>query len=205
MPGRLFLRRPLPKLCADLNTPLPDPATEPLRANIAPGQDILVLTEIGLTRMRWGLIPVGRVNARGRPVLETIVNARGETVFGKSAFKGVGRALVPADGWYEWTGKKGRKQPWRIWPKDGAPLTFAAITDTWTAPGGREIPQVALVTCPPSADVKHLHDRMGVIVAPEDRTTWLNGHEAQADALIGPWPEGRLTHEKADDVDFNGP
>ena len=45
-----------------------------------------------LTRMRWGMIPVGRVNARGRPVMETIVNARSETVFEKSAFQGVGRA-----------------------------------------------------------------------------------------------------------------
>ena len=54
--------------------------------------------------MRWGMIPVGRVNARGRPVMETIVNARSETLFEKTAFQGVARCLVPADGWYEWTG-----------------------------------------------------------------------------------------------------
>ncbi|MBM7068729.1 SOS response-associated peptidase [Actibacterium sp. 188UL27-1] len=205
MPGRLFLTRPMAELSSALNVPLPIPAEEPPRANISPGQDILVLTRKGMTRMRWGMIPVGRVNARGRPVLQNIVNARGETVFGKSAFRGVGRALVPADGWYEWTGKKGRKQPWRIWPKDGAPLTFAAITDIWTAPGGTKLPQVALVTCDPSGDVKDLHDRMGVIVAAEDRATWLDGHDAQAHALVRPWPDGRLIHEKADMVDFSGP
>ncbi|MEL6523329.1 MAG: SOS response-associated peptidase [Pseudomonadota bacterium] len=204
MPGRLYLTRSLDALCAAIDVMLPDPPNEPSRANISPGQEILVITEAGLTRMRWGMIPVGRVNARGRPVLETIVNARGETVFGKSAYKGVGRALVPADGWYEWTGKSGRKQPWRIWPADETPLTFAAITDVWTAPGGTAIHQVALVTCPPSGDVAKLHHRMGVIVAPEDRATWLNGHEAQAEALIRPWPDGRLRHEKADDVDFSG-
>jgi len=164
-----------------------------------------VLTSDGLTRMRWGMIPVGRVNARGRPVMETIVNARGETVFDKSAYRGTGRALVPADGWYEWTGKKGRKQPWRFRPRDGAPLTFAAITDLWLAPGGQEIAQVAVVTCEPSDDVKHIHHRMGVIVPPAQRRIWLEGHEAQAAALVRPAPAGTLDHEQADDVDFKKP
>lgn len=210
MPGRLFLTRPLPALCAALDAVPPDPPEEPARANIAPGQSVMVAQSaaaggVRLVRMRWGLIPVGRVNARGRPVMETIVNARGETVFSKSAYAGVGRALVPVDGWYEWTGRQGRKTPWRIRPVDGAPLTFAAITDTWRAPGGTEIAQVATVTCAPSGDVAHLHDRMGVIVAPEDRALWLDGPPAAAAALCRPWPEGRLHAEEAWDVDFRAP
>jgi putative SOS response-associated peptidase YedK len=77
---------------------------DPPRMNIAPGQEVITLTVDGPQHMRWGMIPVGRVNARGRPVMETIVNARSETVFDKSAFVGVKRAVVPVDGWYEWTG-----------------------------------------------------------------------------------------------------
>ena len=194
MPGRLFLTRPMAELAQFLGC---DALEDPPRDDIAPGEEILVYTGDGLTRMRWGLIPVGRVNARGRPVMETIINARGETVFQKSAYAGTGRALIPCDGWYEWTGKKGRKQRWRIWPTDGQPLLFAAITDTWTAPGGREIPQVAAVTTEPSDDVKKLHDRMGVIVPLQDARVWLQGHPAQAEALIRPAPKGTLIHAQA--------
>ena len=155
--------------------------------------------------MRWGLIPVGRTIARGRPVMETIVNARGETVFEKSAFAGVGRAVVPADGWYEWTGTKGRKKAWRITPGDGSPLWFAAICDVWKAPGGREIWQVATVTCPPNADVRDIHDRMGVLLTVDLVPVWLHGTEAQAAALIRPAPDGSLRVDPAGDVDWQGP
>ena len=40
-----------------------------------------------------------------------------------------GRALVPASGWYEWTGEKGSKQPWHIHRKDGAPLFMLALAN----------------------------------------------------------------------------
>jgi putative SOS response-associated peptidase YedK len=149
------------------------------------------------------MIPVGRVNARGRPVMETVINARSETVFDKTAFRGVGRAIVPVDGWYEWTGTTRRKQPWRIRPKAGGLLAFAAITDVWKAPGGRVVPQVATVTCEPSTDVSEIHHRMAVILRPEDFGAWLTGDEAGARSLMRPWPDGSLIVEKADDVDFD--
>lgn len=202
MPGRLFLTTPMEAVAETLGADVwPE---DPPRRNIAPGQEIVVLRNGVLSRMRWGMIPVGRVNARGRPVLETIVNARSETVFEKSAFEGVGRAVVPVDGWYEWTGKARRKQPWRIRAADGELLLFAAITDAWAAPGGAVVDQVATVTCEPSGDVRDIHDRMGVLLAPEDVPVWLEGDEAGAKALCRPWPDGRLMVEAADDVDWSG-
>lgn len=164
MPGRFFLTTPMAQIAERLGVPANDLVNEPPRRNIQPGQEIVVLTQSGLSRMRWGMIPVGRVNARGRPVMETIINARSETVFDKSAFDGVGRAVIPVDGWYEWTGEKRRKSAWRLSAKDENPLYFAAITDVWTAPGGLEVPQVAAVTCEPNADVEPIHHRMGVIL-----------------------------------------
>mgnify|MGYP001792124484 FL=1 len=184
----------------------PEPVADELpRRNVAPGQEIVVLTETGLTRMRWGIIPVGRVNARGRPVMETIVNARSETVFDKSAFSGTGRAVVPMNGWYEWTGEKRRKTAWRIAPKTGGFLFFAAITDRWQGPGGVAVDQVATLTCAPSADVVDIHHRMGVILAPEDIPLWLTGTEEAVAPLLKPWPEGRLQVSKAEDVDWDAP
>ena len=205
MPGRLFLERSLEDIAGILGakTKVVD---EPPRWNIAPGEEIVVCTpERLLQRMRWGLIPVGRVNARGRPVMETIINARSETVFDKTAFDGVARAIVPADGWYEWTGEKRKKQAWRIRAASGAPLFFAAITDVWKAPGGREVAQVATVTCEPSADVRDIHHRMGVLLDLEQIDAWLTGNAEAAKALMTPYPDGRLHVEPADDVDWNAP
>ncbi|MEM8804412.1 MAG: SOS response-associated peptidase [Pseudomonadota bacterium] len=177
--------------------------SDPPRRNISPGEEIAVVSAGKLSRMRWGMIPVGRVNARGRPVMETIINARSETVFDKSAFDGVGRAVMLADGWYEWTGSARRKQPWRIRAKDRKVLFFAAITDVWEAPGGLSVPQVAAVTCAPSADVRDIHHRMGVLLARDDVETWLSGDVEAARLLMVPYPDGSLRVEKADDVDWS--
>lgn len=203
MPGRLFLTRDVAELAALAGEPAPDP--EPPRRNIQPGQEVLALTEGGFRYMRWGMIPGGRVNARGRPVMETIVNARSETVFDKSAFADLRRAVMPVDGWYEWTGAKRHKTAWEIRSKDEAPLWFAAIYDVWSGPGGITVPQVATLTCPPSGDVRDIHDRMGVLLAPEDIQLWLTGDERAARALFRPWPDGRLQVTKAGDVDWSKP
>ena len=99
MPGRLFLTQDVATIAAHFHVSVPD-FNDPPRLKISPGQEIIVLRQDRqLCRMRWGLIPVGRVNARGRPILETIVNARSETVFEKSAFQGVRRCMFrPAGG-----------------------------------------------------------------------------------------------------------
>jgi len=204
MPGRFFLTRPRGEIAEMLGVP-DVPVADPPRRNIQPGQNVVVLTGEGFVSMRWGIIPVGRVNARGRPVMETIINARSETVFDKTAFEGVGRAVVPVDGWYEWTGEKRRKTAWRICAKDADPLFFAAITDSWQAPGGQQLDQFATVTCEPNADVRSIHHRMGVLLKCSDIQTWLTGSEEQAKLLTRPWPEGCLHIEEADDVDWTAP
>lgn len=203
MPGRLFLTRSAAEIADALGLAEPPPPQLP-RFNMAPGQEVLVITAGGPRMMRWGLIPSGRRNARGRPVMEVIVNARSETLFEKSAFEGLGRAVVPADGWYEWTGRTGRKTAHRITAADGSLLLFAAVTDTWVAPGGREVPQVATVTCAPSADVRDIHDRMGVLLRPGDVATWIAGPKDAARRLMVPWPDGSLTVGPADGVDWSG-
>jgi putative SOS response-associated peptidase YedK len=204
MPGRFFLTSPMEEVARWLGWtgPLPN---DPPRFNVAPGQQILALGPDGLTAMRWGMIPVGRVNARGRPVMETIVNARSETVFDKSAYQGVRRAVVPVNGWYEWTGTTRRKTAWRISPANGRLMGFAAICDTWTAPDGRLLHQVATITCAPSADVRDVHDRMGVILRPDQVEVWVNGAQDQAAALMQPYPDGSLVVEPALGVDWAGP
>jgi len=203
MPGRLFLTRNVAEMAAIAGVPVPEP--ECPRRNIQPGQEVLALTAEGFTRMRWGVIPTGRKNARGRPVMETIINARSESVFDKSAFEDMRRAIVPADGWYEWTGEKRRKTAWAIRAKDGSPLWFAAIFDVWEGPGGVQVPQMATLTCAPSGDVRDIHDRMGVLLSPNELGVWLTGDAEAARDLFRPWPDGRLTVTLAESVDWSQP
>jgi putative SOS response-associated peptidase YedK len=205
MPGRLFLITPVEKIALLAGVASGSILNDPPRHNVQPGENLIVITSVGVIQMRWGLIPVGRVNARGRPVMETVINARSESVFDKSAFAGVTRGVIPADGWYEWTGEKRHKQPWRIKRKDGAPLWFAAICDVWNGPGGITLPQTAAITCEPNDDVRHVHHRMGVLLAQNDIQKWLGPDEGVAKSVMVQPKSGALKVEPADDVDWNAP
>jgi putative SOS response-associated peptidase YedK len=201
----MFLTSPLAQVAEALGAEAGGLSAQP-RHNIAPGQEVIACTsEKSLASMRWGLIPVGRKNARGRPVLETIVNVRSETVFDKTAFDGLRRCLVPADGWYEWTGERRKKTAWRIARRDGGLLVFAAVYDIWRAPSGQEIAQVATLTCPPNGDLAPIHDRMGVIVAPSDFQLWLAGSPSEATTILRPLPDGEVQITEAAGVDWDGP
>ncbi|MEM1235181.1 MAG: SOS response-associated peptidase [Pseudomonadota bacterium] len=202
MPGRFFLAASAEELSAFAGTNVP---AQPPRWNVAPGQEILTFTTDGPRMMRWGLIPQGRKNARGRPVMEVLVNARCETVFDKSAYEGVGTCIVPAHGWYEWTGEKRKKTAWRISPASGGLMAFAAIYDVWQGPGSLEVPQVATVTCDPNGDVRDIHHRMGVILSPDQFADWLGPDKGRAATLMRPLPDGSLTVAEAKDVDWTGP
>ena len=146
--------------------------------------------------MRWGLIPMGRTNARGRPVLETIVNARSETLFAKSAFADLRRCLMPVSGWYEWTGERRRKTRWAIRAPGRRRSSPSPRSGTvWQAPGGAEVASLATVTCAPNAEVAAVHDRMPVILAPDDWPLWLGETQGDPARLLRPLPDGSLSVE----------
>ena len=173
----------------------------PPRYNIAPTQPtaIVRVSTAGareLTLVRWGLIPswVKDPNA-----FTTLLNARSDTIVTKPSFKAAmryRRCLVPADGFYEWTGGKGSKQPWYIRPVGGAgPIGFAGLWEHWMHADGSELETMAIVTTDANAEVSKLHDRMPVILAPGDFDAWLDvrGVEAgEAARLLRPAPAGML-------------
>ena len=84
-------------------------------------------------------------------------------------------------------------------------MAFAAICDVWTAPGGLIVQQVATVTCPPSADFKDVHDRMGVVIDLKDIGIWLDGSQEEAAKLMQPLDAGLLNVEQITDVDWAAP
>ena len=138
LPGRVFLTASVAALAERFGASADGVDDPGPRQEVAPGDTVLaVVAGRRLAAMRWGLIPMGRTNARGRPVLETLVNARAETLFKKSAFEGLGRCLMPVGGWYEWTGPPRRRQRWTIRSPSDPILAFAAVWDLWRAPGQR--------------------------------------------------------------------
>ncbi len=200
MPGRLFLTVSAAEVAEAFAAGAGGLADAAPRAEMAAGELLMAVVSSGdrsLVAMRWGLIPMGRTNARGRPVLETVANARSETLFAKSAFAGLGRCLVPVSGWFEWTGERRRKTRWAIRDREARILAVAAVWDLWKAPGGVEVASLATVTCAPNAEVAAVHDRMPVILPPAAWPVWLGEAEGDAAALLRPLPDGSLRVDPA--------
>ena len=133
--------------------------------------------------MRWGFWPAWMKDPRKFTLL---INARAETVKEKPAFKNAirrRRCLIPADGYYEWQTIEGGKRPYFIHRRDGAPIAFAGVAETWIGPNGEEVETVAIVTAPASADLAVLHPRVPVAIAPDNFEFWLDCRSDEADSV----------------------
>ncbi len=192
-----------------------------MRVNIAPSQEVAAVRlgegEVGarhLVSLRWGLIPSwARSGARsGAPsgassgakepgIGNRMINARAETIAEKPAFRAAfrrRRCLIPADGFYEWKTERGRKQPYRITLKDGAPFAFAGLWERWEGAkedGDGAVESCTIVTTEANARLRAIHHRMPVILAPETYDLWLDPATpgAQAQALLRPAPSEWFT------------
>jgi len=162
----------------------------PARYNIAPTQPILAIisgegVEPGSNMpnrramlIRWGMIPSWVKDPRDFPLL---INARSETAIGKASFKAAmrhRRILVPASGFYEWhrppkeSGEK--SQAYWVRPKSGGLIAFAGLMETWSSPDGSEVDTGAILTTNSNSAFMPIHDRMPVVIAPEDFERWLD-------------------------------
>ena len=174
----------------------------PPRYNIAPTQDAAVvrLSDGGtreLTLLRWGLIPSWSKDAA---IGSRMINARAETVADKPSFRSAfrhRRCLVPADGFYEWRTEDGRKQPFRIGMKGGAPFAFAGLWEQWTATAastgiseGESVETFAILTTEANEKLRPIHARMPVILAPECYDQWLDAANDRDSllSLLRPYP-----------------
>ena len=141
----------------------------PPRYNIAPTQPVLIARPDPkgareLRLVRWGLVPSWVKDPRE---FTTLINARAETASDKPSFRGAmrhRRCLVPADGFYEWTGARGSKQPHFIRLNDSRLFAFAGLSETWLGADGSEIETMAILTTGANGDMARIHDRMPVII-----------------------------------------
>jgi putative SOS response-associated peptidase YedK len=177
MCGRFTLHTPVQEI-ADLFGIDPPPIES--RFNIAPSEVIGVVKNAGEGRVfaatHWGLIPHWSRDNKAVP------NARAETVattpWFREAFK-KRRCLIPADGFYEWAGSKGKKQPYQFRLKGGKLFAFAGL---WERRDDAETS--ALITTDANAVVKEAHHRMPVILSADSYDQWLDA-ASDPQALLG--------------------
>ena len=196
MCGRYSITTPVEALRRLFKFSGPLPNLRP-RYNVSPTQQVPIVRrapadgERELAQVRWGLIPFWAKDAKiGYP----LINARAEGIEAKpsfrEAFKRGCRCLIPADGFYEWAKDTKPKQPWRITLKDGEPFAFAGLWEHWDkASDGVPVESCTIITTAANQLLRPLHDRMPVILAPDDYPAWLGEDAARNVAeLLRPYP-----------------
>lgn len=183
----------------------------PRRFNVKPTQEVLILAKSPLVPMqaRWGLVPSWH-KGQLRDWKAATFNARIEEARDKASFRAVwrfGRCLIPAAGYYEWTGAKPPKQPHFIRPAGNlANLYFAGLASRWEG-----LLTCTILTRAANPAMQVLHDRMPVILNEAEQEAWLGGTEDLSlgaevvlqhhpvarfglqednESLIEPWAEG---------------
>lgn len=147
--------------------------------NIAPSQSVLAVINNGrinkMGYLKWGLIPPW---AKDQTIGYKMINARGETLMDKPSFKNAyrkKRCLIIADSFYEWKqqGEK-KKTPMRIKLKSDNLFAMAGLWEQWKSPTGESVFSCAVITTASNELVSDIHDRMPVILKPEDEKIWLD-------------------------------
>jgi putative SOS response-associated peptidase YedK len=166
------------------------------RYNVAPTQTVPAIISDGTRRrlgpLRWGLIPSWTEDLKKLPLM---INARAETVTQKRAFRQPlerKRCLIPADSFYEWDDK----QPMRILLKERGLFAMAGLYDTWIAADGTKVSSCVVLTTAPNPLVGQYHDRMPVILRPEEEALWLDRGTSDPERLLPllrAYPEEKMT------------
>jgi putative SOS response-associated peptidase YedK len=149
------------------------------RYNLAPTQPVLVIRSTAegkreLVPLRWGLVPSW---SKGPDNRYSMINARAETVSTMPSFRNAfrrRRCLVPADAFYEWKATGKGKTPFLIRRADGEPFGMAGLWERWHGRDDETIESCTIIVTDANTVVRELHDRMPVILAPEDYATWLD-------------------------------
>ncbi|KAK4440968.1 Abasic site processing protein HMCES [Sesamum alatum] len=153
--------------------------------NVAPGFNVPVVRRdeegdsdgVVLHCMKWGLIP--SFTKKNEKIDHfKMFNARSESIREKASFRRLlpkNRCLVSFEGFYEWKKDGSKKQPYYIHFKDGRPLVFAGLFDSWRSSEGEILYSFTIITTSSSSSLEWLHDRMPVILGNKESTdSWLN-------------------------------
>lgn len=205
MCGRYTLRTPLSVLARQFQFDL-EALTDDVvpRYNIAPSQTVLAIRQPApgsqreLARFAWGLIPSWAKDNKGA---YACINARSDTVATKPTFRAAfkkRRCLVIADGYYEWHTEGKEKQPFLFEIDGGQPFALAGLWETWHGPDGlgTALKTCSLLTTEANELCAEIHNRMPVILSPNDYDRWLDPANEDAislQRLLRPFPAETMT------------
>jgi putative SOS response-associated peptidase YedK len=166
--------------------------------NIAPSQPVTAVISDGVNnrigQLRWGLVPSW---AKDSKIGYKMINARAETIYEKPAFKKLltrRRCLIPADSFFEWKIKDGRKIPMRIHLKENTLFSFAGLWDRWEK-DGQILQTCTIITTKANRFMSDIHERMPVILTKETESEWLNpeiNDPKQLKSLLTPYDSERM-------------
>lgn len=175
------------------------PAEMPPRYNIAPTQPVAVITNEApseLTFHRWGLIPSW---AKDMSIGSKMINARSESAAEKPSFRSAfrrRRCIIPADGYYEWQAHGKDKTPMFIHKQGQAVFGMAGLWEVWHDADGGQLRTCSILTTDANPFMQSIHNRMPVILHPDDYALWLSPAEEPLSVLQGlmkPWDGNDLT------------
>jgi len=155
--------------------------------NIAPGftEPVVVKNSPNhLELMRWGLIPPWAKDIR---IGYKMINARCEGINTKPSFRKPlrsQRCLIPANGFYEWKRNENSKQPYFISVTNQPVFGMAGLFEIAHDGEGREIKSFTIITCAPNSLMAEIHNRMPVILSPQDYDFWLDNSGYHEDILL---------------------
>lgn len=154
-----------------------------LPTDIAP---VLLSSENGeLTAkpLKWGF---PRYDGKG-----IVFNARSETAFEKQMFRSSisqRRCIIPSTGFYEWRHIDKRNKEKYLFQLGGSPVLYmAGFYNYFTLSDGAAIPMFIILTSAANSSVSPIHDRMPMVLRPEDKSMWL-GTADEARTLLAKEP-----------------
>lgn len=164
--------------------------------NIAPTDVVPAIINIGKGRelafFQWGLVPSW---AKDPSIGQKLINARADTLAEKPSFRSAfkrRRCLLPADGFFEWKGQKGNKQPYYI--HFDKQFAIAGLWEDWESPDGALV-TCTIITTEPNEKMSEIHTRMPVIIDRAQYDSWLDPHLQVTDeltSLFAPYPDTHM-------------
>ena len=186
------------------------------RYNIAPTNEHFVvrmrLEEREALRARWGLVNSWAKDAN-RAARQ--INARSESVDVRPAFREAfrkRRCIVPADGFFEWTGAKESRRPNWYHRPGGQLLLLAGLYEFWQPAADDWQATFTIITTAANRLVSEVHDRMPVILGADAADEWIDPRQDNLvllKGLLAPAPDDLLVAQpvspKLNSPKYNSP
>jgi putative SOS response-associated peptidase YedK len=227
MCGRYVMSRATGDLLSYFDAKEVEGTPPPPSWNVAPTQDVPIITEKlqddeldrRLLIARWGLVPSW---AKDMKIGSKLINARSETILDKPSFRKAAitrRALIPAEGYYEWQKTEdGKKIPNYLYSETEDLLAFAGLYEFWPDPSlpeddpGKWLLSCTVLTTTAQDTLGHVHDRAPVIIPAAMFGDWLDPEtrdKARVQELLDSVPEPvltpRIVSDRVNSVRNNGP